>query len=185
MTIDIKLVSEEQELTGILDLHLLNLRKNITAAEAFSDGFVTAEYSLEFLKQMHNSSPSVIAKDGDKVVGYALVATHEVRYDHELMSDLFEVIDTKSYKGRILKNVDYVCVGQLCVSKDYRGQGLVKRMYDFYRDCYAAQYEFLITDVAQANPRSLKAHKKSGFEVIDTLVYGGIGWDIVLWDWRK
>jgi L-amino acid N-acyltransferase YncA len=43
----------------------------------------------------------------------------------------------------------------------------------------------LITDVAQANTRSLNAHKKSGFQVIDTLVYAGIGWDIVLWDWRN
>jgi hypothetical protein len=31
----------------------------------------------------------------------------------------------------------------------------------------------------------LNAHKKSGFIVIDTLVYAGIGWDIVLWDWRS
>lgn len=185
MSIDIKLVTKADELEGIHNLHLLNLRKNISLAEASSEGFVTAEYTLDFLKQMHDSSPSIIAKDGDKVVGYALVATHEVRYDHQLMSDLFEVIDTKSYRGRILKHVDYVCVGQLCVAKEYRGQGLVKRMYDFYRDCYAAEYEYLITDVAQANPRSLKAHKKSGFEIIDTLVYGGIGWDIVLWDWRS
>jgi L-amino acid N-acyltransferase YncA len=58
-------------------------------------------------------------------------------------------------------------------------------MYDYYQDCYAAAYEYLITDVAQANTRSLNAHKKSGFIVIDTLVYAGIDWDIVLWDWKK
>lgn len=185
MPVIIKLVTENKELEKIKKLHEQNLRKNLTDEQAQLEGFVTAEYTLEFLQQMHESSPSIIAKDGDAVVGYALVATHEVRYDHELMSDLFEVIDTKVYKGRLLKHVSYVCVGQLCVAKDYRGQGLVKRMYDYYRDCYATEYEYLITDVAQANPRSLKAHKKSGFKVIDTLVYGGIGWDIVLWDWRS
>jgi hypothetical protein len=36
--------------------------------------------------------------------------------------------------------------------------------------------------VAQENPRSLKAHKKTDFQVIDELNYGGIGWDIVLWN---
>lgn len=185
MGIVIKRVSENDELVGIAHLQALNLRKNIDADTAMSQGFLTAEYTLEYLKAMNDVSPSIIAKDGDKVVGYALVATKEVRNGHDLMADLFNVIDTKSYKGQLLKEVNYVVVGQLCVGEGYRGQGLVKSMYDFYRDCYAAEYEYLITDVAQANTRSLKAHKKSGFEVIDTLVYGGIGWDIVLWDWRS
>ena len=76
-------------------------------------------------------------------------------------------------------------VGQLCVAKPYRGLGLVQKLYGHFRDCYADQFEYLITDVAQANTRSLKAHLKTGFQIIDTLTYGGIGWDIVLWDWRK
>lgn len=185
MSIYIKRVDQLSELTGIRDLQELNLKKNIDDATAVAEGFVTAEYTIAFLQQMHDASPSIIAKDGDIVVGYALVATHKVRNGHDLMADLFNVIDTKYYNGKCLKEVNYVVVGQLCVAKDYRGQGLVKRMYDYYRDCYAADYEYLITDVAQANTRSLKAHKKSGFVVIDTLEYGGIGWDIVLWDWRS
>jgi ribosomal protein S18 acetylase RimI-like enzyme len=185
MSVIITRVSEFEELTGIRDLQVQNLRKNIDADTAMSQGFLTAEYTLEYLKAMHDASPSIIAKDGDKVVGYALVATKEVRNGHDLMADLFNVIDTKSYKGQLLKEVNYVVVGQLCVGEGYRGQGLVKRLYDHFRDCLAAEYEYLITDVAQANVRSLNAHKKSGFQVIDTLVYAGIGWDIVLWDWRN
>lgn len=185
MSIIIKKVDNQFELNGIKDLQELNLRKNIDTSIAVSEGFLTAEYTISYLKEMHVASPSIIAKDGDNVVGYALVATREVKNGHELMADLFNVIDSKIYKGRQLNTVSYVVVGQLCVAKDYRGQGLVKKMYDYYRDCYAAQYEYLITDVAQANTRSLHAHKKSGFEVIDTLIYGGIGWDIVLWDWRN
>ena len=185
MAVTITLVTNHDELVGIRDLQALNLRKNIDAATALSDGFLTAEYTMEYLQDMHDASPSIIAKDGDEVVGYALVATKVVREDHDLMADLFNVIDTKYYKGKSLKEVNYVVVGQLCVAKGYRGQGLVKRLYDYYRDCYASTYEYLITDVAQANARSLNAHKKSGFIVIDTLEYGGIGWDIVLWDWRN
>ena len=185
MPVEIKRVDQLSELTGIRALQALNLRKNIDAETALSQGFLTAAYTMDYLQAMHDASPSIIAKDGDDVVGYVLVATKEVRNGHELMADLFNVIDTKYYKGKCLKEVNYVVVGQLCVAKDYRGQGLVKRMYDYYQDCYAAAYEYLITDVAQANTRSLNAHKKSGFIVIDTLVYAGIDWDIVLWDWKK
>jgi ribosomal protein S18 acetylase RimI-like enzyme len=185
MSILIQLVSSNDELIGVKELQDKNLRKNITAETAATQGFLTAEYTMEYLQQMHDASPSIIAKDGEQVVGYALVATKSVREGHDLMADLFNVLDTKHYKGRSLKDVNYVVVGQLCVGLGYRGQGLVKRMYDHYRDCYASAHEYLITDVAQANTRSLNAHKKSGFIVLDTLVYGGIGWDIVLWDWRQ
>ncbi len=185
MGVVIKRVSEKDELVGIAQLQALNLRKNIDSDTAMSQGFLTAEYTMEYLKAMSDASPSIIAKDGDKVVGYALVATKEVRNGHDLMADLFNVIDTKAYNGQLLKEVNYVVVGQLCVGEGYRGQGLVKRLYDHFRDSLASEYEYLITDVAQANVRSLNAHKKSGFQVIDTLVYAGIGWDIVLWDWRN
>jgi ribosomal protein S18 acetylase RimI-like enzyme len=185
MSVVITRASTNEELFAILHLQNLNLRKNIDIATAADQGFLTAEYTLAYLKAMHDASPSIIAKDGDTIAGYALVATKEVRNGHDLMADLFNVIDTKTYKGQLLKEVNYVVVGQLCVAEAYRGQGLVKRMYDFYRDSYATEYKYLITDVAQANVRSMNAHKKSGFEVIDTLVYGGIGWNIVLWDWRS
>ena len=185
MNVIIGRANNDSDLIGIKNLQQLNLRKNLNESTASAQGFLTAEYTLEYLKEMNDASPSIIAKDGDKVVGYALVATKEVRNGHDLMADLFNVIDTKTYKGQLLKEVNYVVVGQLCVAEAYRGQGLVKRLYDYYRDCLASEYEYLITDVAQANTRSLNAHKKSGFQVIDTLVYGGIGWDIVLWDWRN
>jgi ribosomal protein S18 acetylase RimI-like enzyme len=185
MEVVIKRVSDIKELSDIAELQTLNLRKNIDSDTASSQGFLTAEYTLAYLKTMHDAAPSIIAKDGDTIAGYALVATKEVRNGHDLMADLFNVIDTKTYKGQLLKEVNYVVVGQLCVGAGYRGKGLVKRLYDFYRDSYATEYKYLITDVAQANHRSMNAHKKSGFEVIDTLVYGGIGWNIVLWDWRS
>jgi ribosomal protein S18 acetylase RimI-like enzyme len=185
MEVVIKRVSENEELVAIEQLQAINLRKNIDSDTALSQGFLTAEYTLEYLKAMHDASPSIIAKDGNTVVGYALVTTKEVKHGHDLVADLFNVIDTKTYKGQLLKEVNYVVVGQLCVGEGYRGQGLVKRMYDYYRDCLSPEYKYLITDVAQANTRSLNAHKKSGFQVLDTLVYAGIGWDIVLWDWAK
>lgn len=183
--VQITRVTNTAELIGIQTLQAENLRKHIDAAEAASQGFLMAEYSLEFLQSMHNAAPSIIAKDGDKVIGYALVATQAVRDEHDLLADLFNTIDRTLFEGKLLKGTAYVVVGQLCVSKDYRGQGLVQQLYGHFRACLENEYDFCITDVAQANTRSLKAHKNTGYQVIDTLSYGGIGWDIVLWDWRK
>jgi ribosomal protein S18 acetylase RimI-like enzyme len=180
----IKLVSDFSELKGIKSLQDQNLKKNLSDDDAEIEGFVTAEYSIEFLQSLHGKSPSIIAKDDDLVVGYALVALKSIRDQHELLADLFNSIDKIEYKGQLLKNSNYVVVGQLCVAKNYRGRGLVQQMYQHFKTSLSGKFEYCLTDIANNNPRSLKAHLKTGFQVVDTLYYGAIDWDIVLWDWR-
>jgi hypothetical protein len=181
--ITIKRVTKHSELEEIKKLQQDNLKKNLGDQEAETEGFVTAEYTMEFLEKMHGENPSVIAKDGDLVAGYALVAVKAIRHEHELLEDLFDSIDKIRYHNCLLKDAKYLVVGQLCVSKNYRGLGLVSQIYQFFKKSLSPDFDYCITDVAKDNPRSLKAHLKSGFQIIDTLQYGGSGWDIVLWDW--
>ena len=183
--VTIKLVTEDQELRGIQSLQKENLRKNLTETEAIEQGFLMAEYSYDFLKKMHDAAPSVIAVSDGKVVGYSLVALKSIRDEHPLLADLFNTIDRLQFDSKDLSTSNYVVVGQLCVGKGFRGIGLVDKLYQYYKNQYASVYEYLITDVAKANQRSLKAHKKTGFQVIDELTFDGIGWDIVLWNWNS
>lgn len=183
-TVEVTRVSNPSEIIGIRDLQALNLKQNITADEAIEQGFLTAAYTIEYLEEMNAASPSIIAKDGEKIVGYALVATKDIRKGHDLIEGLFDAIDACEYNGKLLRDVKYVVVGQLCVAKEYRGQDLVQKLYGHFRDCLSNEFTYLVTDVAKANVRSLKAHKKRGFQVINELMYGGFGWDIVLWDWK-
>jgi RimJ/RimL family protein N-acetyltransferase len=140
---------------------------------------------MEMLQQMHRFQPSIIAKDGDTIAGYVIITTKNSYEQHPLLDSLFDSIDALNYNDTPLKDVNYILVGQLCVGKAYRGTGLVQKMYNYYQQSLSKSYQYLITDVAQENPRSIKAHLKTGFEIIHTIQYGGIGWDIVLWDWRK
>ncbi len=128
----------------------------------------------------------MVAKDGEKVVGYALVSTKAIMGQHALLDDLFHVLDELSFNNASLRDKNaYVLVGQLCVGKGYRGLGLVQKMYHYFKDNLQQEFKYLITDVATENQRSLKAHIKTGFQVIHTIDYGGVQWDIVLWDWNK
>ena len=140
---------------------------------------------METLQQMHQLAPSIIAKDGDKVAGYVIVTTKESYGQHPLLDSLFDSIDALNFNGSLLKDVKYISIGQLCVAKAYRGMGLVQKMYSYYQECLSSEYQYLITDVAQENPRSIKAHLKTGFQIIHPIEYDGNDWDILLWDWRK
>jgi ribosomal protein S18 acetylase RimI-like enzyme len=181
----IKRVSTISELEGIKQLQQDNLKANLSPGESETEGFVTAEYSMDFLQKMHQAGASIIAKDGELVVGYALVAHPSIRHEHELLDDLFNAIDQTQWQGKLLQESKYVVVGQLCVSKFYRGMGLVNRMYDYYKECLSGEFDYCLTDIVQNNQRSLKAHRKAGFQVVNTLDYGGSMWDIVLWQWTK
>ncbi len=173
-----------EDLEGIRHLQLANLKGEISPCEAAKEGFVTASYPLECLQQMHAAHPSVVAKSGDRVIGYALVACSEIRNCNELLQYFFEMADDIIYQGRPMRDYKYVIVGQLCVAKGYRGRGIVDQMYNFYRITLSSKYDLCITDVAGDNPRSLRAHQKSGFNVIDEVFSDGVTWSIIVWDWR-
>jgi ribosomal protein S18 acetylase RimI-like enzyme len=178
--IEIKLVCSDEEILQIKSLQEKNLRQHLTDEEAASQGFLTASYTLQYLREMNAAFPSVIAKENDLVVGYAMITKKEVREGHDLLKDLFNNIDRCQYEGKILRDVNYVVVGQLCVAKAYRGLNLVKRMYDHFAEVVKAFHPYIVTDVDCDNHRSLKAHAKAGFEVIDSLLYGGKKWNIVI-----
>ena len=180
----IKRVTEASEIKGIKALQEANLKRSLPEGEADTQGFVTAVYTLDFLKEMNKASPSVVAISGDEIVGYALVTVPAVSRQHPLLKDLFHTIDQTTYKGDLLKGKRYVVVGQLCVAKEYRGLGVVDKLYQHFKEALRSEYDFCITDVAQSNPRSLKAHLNAGFQVIETLGFEGVLFDLVLWDWR-
>lgn len=182
--LQIKTATTLAELRGIKLLQEQNLKSGLTREEAAMEGFVTAEYSLDFLQVMNNIAPAIIATDGERLAGYAIAAVKSVGVHHDLLVDLFNVIDGTTYNSRVLKDANYIVVGQICVAKGYRGMGLPKKLYEEFRKTYSQSFDYCITDIAEDNPRSLAAHLKAGFKVIDSLKYGGTSWHVVLWDWN-
>ena len=173
------------DLEGIRLLQQQNLKHLLPREEALREGFTTAVYTLDFLQEMHGLHPSVVARSEGQVVGYALVAFPELRHGHPLLDDLFGKLDAIRFGGRLLCNSHYVVVGQLCVGKDFRGMGLVQAMYGLFREGLSDRFEYCACDVDRENQRSLKAHLRTGFEVVDALEYGGALWDVMVWDWRR
>jgi GNAT superfamily N-acetyltransferase len=181
----IRLTQSTDDLIGIKSLQSQNLKANLSEAEKISEGFVTASYTMEALDQMHHLLPSVIAVDHDKIVGYALVLDKRFKGTHHLIDDLIENIDKHYYLDEKLAFVNYAVVGQLCVDKQYRGQGLASKLYLSFKDHYSKFFPYCITDVDQSNKRSLQAHYKTGFQTLGQLQFENADFEIVLWNWNQ
>lgn len=178
-----KLVSSTDELIQIADLSRANLSANITAITKESEGFVTWPYPLEVLQRLHALTPSVIVKDEDVVAGYALVLTSEAVTIYPPLSAVMAHFAEIHYKGRPLPDFRLYVMGQVCVHPAYRGKGVFQRLYEFHRQQFSPSYEILVTEISTSNPRSLKAHLKIGFVIVDTYRDEEDEWHVVVWDW--
>ena len=174
----------DQDLAGILELQKKNLPTYLPREEIDSQGFVTVNHSPGELQQLHAIEPSLIVKDGDKIVGYALAMTEASKTIIPVLVPMFDIFNNIMYKGKAISSYRYIVVGQVCIDKAYRGQGVFDDCYKAYKATFGSKYDFAITEISTKNKRSLNAHQRAGFRSIHTYaVPGGDEWDIVLWAW--
>ncbi|MEN2284048.1 GNAT family N-acetyltransferase [Algoriphagus sp. SE2] len=183
--LEIGRAESESDLQGILELQQKNLPQNITPEEKSEQGFVRVEHNLELLGLLNSIEAHVIAKDGNSVVAYILAMTKKSRNDVPMLIPMFHQLDKLTYKGKLVSEYNYMVIGQVCIGKNYRGQGLFASCFEAYSAAFAKDYDFAITEISISNPRSIKAHQKAGFEIIHTFQDEFETWVIVVCDWNK
>lgn len=176
-------VSTKVELEQIYTLNQQNLKQNLTLEQQEQEGFVSWLYSPALLEQMHNLAPSIIAKQEDQVVGYALTTLREASAFHQDLKEMFQNLEAVTYKDKPLFEYSFYCMGQICVAKEFRGQGLVTQMYQKHKEVYSAKFDFILTEISTRNIRSQKAHEKIGFRTIHTHRDSMDDWNVVIWEW--
>jgi GNAT superfamily N-acetyltransferase len=180
-------VSHADEVHQILQLQAQNLPASLTPEAMITQGFVTVRHDLHVLQRMNDVAPAVIAKDGDRVVAYALVMPREFAADVPILRPLFEVLDALSWKGNPLRlNPRWFLMGQICVAEGYRGMGVFDGLYRAMGREYRDRFDFTVTEVAARNTRSLRAHARVGFETIHIYPDATTGehWHVVALEFR-
>ena len=171
-----------EDLLGILHLQQQNLAVHLSPEEALEQGFVTIVHDLDILRRMNDAAPHTIAKDGERVVGYALTTLPQFRAAIPFLESLFERLDHLQWHEKPFLKVNYFVMGQVCVAKDYRGMGIFDRLYQGLKEFHAERFEMVVTDISSRNTRSLRAHERVGFEVLQEFaVEGGEIWVVVGW----
>lgn len=185
MEITFKTATSDQDFEGILALQRQNLYTAISAEKQADQGFVFAEHNIQLLKKMSVNLPQIIALANNKVIGYNLSMSADMKYDLPSITPMFNAFEKCNYLSKSLTTYQFIVGGQVCVDQDFRGRGLLRKLYEETKDQLKSGFEVCVTEISTRNPNSLKAHQKMGFEVIDTYHDGIELWDIVLWDFRK
>lgn len=171
--------NSDDDLRQILLLQKQNLPANISAGEARSQGFVTVEHDFGLLKKMNAPHPHIVARDGGEVIAYALVMLPSFEKEIPVLVPMFRQINGIGYKGGLLGESNYFVMGQVCVAKAYRGQGVFAGLYREMKKRMSPHFDYIITEVAKSNGRSLRAHEKVGFEKVHEYA-DGEQWELLL-----
>ena len=174
----------DDHLEQILELQGSNTEAALSREEVAEQGFVTVRHDLDLLREMNRVDQHIIALCDQQVIGYALVMQTEFESRLPVLGPLFDQIRSLSYAGRPVRDYRYFIMGQVCVARPFRGQGVFEGLYQCMGRCYAEQYDFVITEVAARNPRSIRAHEKVGFRLLRRYAHGE-QWDLIYWDWQE
>ncbi|PSR14989.1 MAG: GNAT family N-acetyltransferase [Bacteroidetes bacterium] len=162
-TIQYRGAQTAQEIQAILALQQANLARNISPAEVLEQGFVTVEHDLDLLAEMNHPYGHTIAKADAEVAGYVLTMTPAFRERIPVLEPMFALFEQLTWQGRSVADINYVVMGQVCVAKAFRGQGVFAGLYHSMQERMAPHFELIITEISARNPRSLRAHAKVGF----------------------
>jgi len=178
-------VSSANEVRQVFDLQAANLQSALTPDTMASQGFVTVRHDLDVLERINETAPGIIAKDDDRVVGYALVMLRDFASDVPILEPLFHVLDELSWRGVLLRDQPrWFVMGQICVAEGYRGRGIFDGLYRAMVEEYRDRYDFTVTEVAARNTRSLRAHARAGFHVLHVYKDATTGeeWHVIAFD---
>ncbi len=167
-------VTTVEDLNQILKLQQDNLPKELSASEKEKEGFVTVHHTFDILEQMNAICPHIIAKHNDVIIGYALCMTKDFKAKISVLIPMFNEIEPV-----ILKNSNYVVMGQVCISRDYRKQDVFRGLYHFMAEVLKRDFDTIITEVDIENTRSLNAHKAVGFKHLKNYRSSNRFWEII------
>ena len=180
--ISFTVASSDEDFEQILQLQKENLLHNLSEQLLSEHGFVFAEHTIPILKSMATHLPQVIALYNNRVIGYNLAMSSEMKNELPSLSPMFNEFDKCTYKGILLTEYKFIVGGQVCVDKNFRGLGMMSKLYHETINQLPVDYQLCVTEISTRNIKSLKSHQKMGFKVIADYNDGQELWNIVAWD---
>jgi hypothetical protein len=172
----------EDELAQILQLQQAYHVSSLSVEDANRDGFVTVMHSMDLLRKMNLAASQVIAKDGAKVIGYALVMLKSFSDMIPVLQPMVNRLSTVTYRGKTVTDYSFYIMGQICVAENYRGKGVFDSLYEKHKELYGSSYDLCVTSVSTRNKRSMSAHERVGFETVLTFRDQTDEWNILVWN---
>jgi hypothetical protein len=158
---------------GILRLQYQNLLTTLLGKD-LSQGFLSIEFTRKQLHKINSELGIFVALRGKEVVGYLMAESVEFAVVSPLIAHLLKRLNEFVFDDVPLSSCHLFVYGPVCIDKQHRGQGVLKKLFDVMLRTLQGQYDVGIAFVSALNPRSFNAHKnKLGMQMVDEFEFNG------------
>lgn len=159
-----------QDIPAVLALLKANHADNVADK---SNGFVTTNITKEqMVALILNENGVTIAKDGDKIVAFALAASWKFWSVWPFFVNMIKELPKFSFEGESLSTENTYQYGPVCVDSAYRGSGVFEQVFAASLASMKDRYPLMATFINMVNPRSYAAHtRKAGMEEVGRFDY--------------
>jgi predicted GNAT superfamily acetyltransferase len=149
--------AKSEDYSGILRLQEANYIANLSNEER-KFGFLSAEFTDAQIHEMATDLGITVAMNGVEIAGYLCAFRNEFNHGSPVLTKMFESYTRVCFDGRPLSSYSSYCYGPVCIGSEYRGQGLLRGLYQTHRRDLAGRFDIGVAFVARNNPYSLTAH---------------------------
>jgi hypothetical protein len=98
----------------------------------------------------------------------------DFKEDIDILKPMFKQID-----NCLKENQSYIVMGQVCIDKSFRKQGVFRGLYNFMKEELKSNYDLIVTEVDKNNARSMNAHTAIGFKILYSYHSNSQDWNIL------
>ena len=175
-----------EDIEKVLELHFKYQIDSIKEEDK-KDGFITTAFTKEQMIDLITLEQGLfIAIENEKIVAYVMSASWKFWSRWPMFAFMMEDLPNLEYLGQKLSVQNSYQYGPVCVDKEYRGSGVLEKIFDFARENMAKRFPILVTFINKINPRSYEAHtKKLKLEVIKEFSYNNNNYYELVYDTSK
>jgi hypothetical protein len=149
--------AEPRDCSGIVRLNAANFITNLSPQER-EDGFLSAVFSEQQVAAIADDLGIIIAVSDSRVVGFLCAFRNDFEHGSPVITAMLESYDRLRFDGELLSSYRSYVYGPVCIERDYRGKGLLRRLFEAQKRDLAGKFEMGVALVARANVHSLNAH---------------------------
>jgi GNAT superfamily N-acetyltransferase len=179
-------IAQIEDIEKVLELHSKYQIDSIRQEDK-KDGFITTAFTKEQMIDLITLEQGLfIALENEKIVAYVMSASWNFWSRWPMFAFMVEDLYNLEYLGQKLTIQNSYQYGPVCVDKEYRGSGVLEKIFDFARENMAKRFPILVTFINKINPRSYEAHtKKLKLEVIKEFSYNNNNYYELVYDTSK
>lgn len=161
-------IATSADIPGVLALQEKYLFRNMTEEER-KLGFVTTPFTPQQIEDILKENGLFVAKNEEgKVVAYIFAASWKYFEQWEIFNYMVSRFPKLQFQAKEITTQNSFQYGPVCIDKNYRGQGLLNRLFEEMRLEFSKKYPISITFINKINLISTAAHtRKLGWEIID------------------